>query len=341
MDIKTLLRRLWFFGDENSYPDSIGVDAHSFKNGKLLSDISGDELTFFTSITGERYARIYLGVLLQSIDEVYRGECNIVVSYGDISDALVEEMHEKVPYVIWVRSPIGKLKAKLQRDRAALKLKTAWSPFVNSVENNRMVLMDADMALIKDVRHFFDDDFDLGYTYFDDHMTAFGDVSKTKSGKHVRLNTGIILVKDSRKANTFFKKWSRVTNDILKSKRNDLMEEWGAADQAALALLLETDDHSGVVDKDGVKLKGFLCKHLNECECRPVTEETHVIHYKGRWRPILPDGTFDRLTEEQRETRNKEICYEQYLIWRGYYDRWSLRRAAGDSSKAFLQGAEK
>jgi hypothetical protein len=300
--------------------------------GHLLNEESyqsidtGKTLTFYTTVTGDQFARIYLGVLLQSIDEIYRGSCNVVVGYSDLSRKLLQTFHQKLPYVKWLKSPSGKPKAKLHRDRAALKLKTGWWPFLSRMKNTRLVLMDADMLVLKDISHFFDDHFDVGYTYFDNHFTPFGDASKTQSGKHTRLNTGIVLVKHIDNVLGFFRNWTNITLEILKKNNLKLIEEWGAADQAALAVIINTDDHSQTICKDGVVLKGIACRDLNETECRPISKDTCVIHYKGRWRPVLPDGTWDRLTEEQRVTRNETICAEQYYLWRSYFDRWNCRQ---------------
>jgi hypothetical protein len=281
-------------------------------------------ITFFTSVTGDQFTKTYLGVLLQSIYDLYETSCNIAVSFSDVSNNIIREFHAKMPHARWLKSK-KKWRAKLQRDRAAQKLQAGWTPFVSRVENDFVVLMDADMLVLRDICPFFEEQFDIGYTYFDNHVTDFGDVSTTKSGKHIRLNTGIILIKNIQKARPFFEQWTNTTVNLLKANRLDLIEEWGAADQAALAHILKTDDHSKPVFLNNIILKGFPCRFLNEAECVPVTDNSYVIHYKGRWRPILPDGNFNRLSDEQKKTRNKKICYEQYLIWKEFYNRWNRK----------------
>ena len=282
-------------------------------------------ITFFTSVTGDQFAKTYLGVLLQSIDELYETTCNIAISFSDLSNNIIREFHAKIPHAKWFKSQ-KRWSARLHRDRAAKKLQAGWMPFVKRAENNFVVLLDADMLVLRDIRPFFEEQFDIGYTYFDNHLTAYGDVSATKSGNHIRLNTGIILIKNILKARPFFEQWTNTTTNLLKANDLDLIEEWGAADQAALAQILNTNNHSRPVFIGDLTFKGFPCRYLNEAECVPVNDDSYIIHYKGRWRPILPDGNFERLSEEQRKTRNKKICYEQYLLWKDFYNRWNSRK---------------
>jgi len=224
----------------------------------------------------------------------------------------------KLPYVEWMRSEFKDLPETGQYSN----LMDYWNEFIEKSNDQQIVFLDADMAIMKEISPFFKEIYDVGYTYYD---KQHGSAATTNSGNHTRINSGTILANGTENAKIFFEKWRNVTNSIISGRKNKLVSEWGSADQAALALLLDTDDHSQPIVRDGVTLKGFPCHYLNETECRPITNDTHIIHYKAGWRPILPNGTWDNVLPQLKRVRNKELCEEQYQIWKDFYERWNKR----------------
>ena len=277
-----------------------------------------NKLTFFTTVKGDNWLNTYLGVLLQSIDELYGDSCKIVVSYTDITPTNLEIAQRKLPYVEWVQSEFKDLPETGQYSN----LMDYWNELIEKSNDEKIVFLDADMAIIKDILPFFNESFDVGYTYYD---KQHGSAAYTSSGKHTRINSGTILINGTERARIFFKKWRDVTNSIISERKNKLVSEWGSADQAALASIFDTDDHSRPIVREGITLKGFSCQKLNETECRSITNDTHIIHYKAGWRPVLPDGTWDKVLPQLKHVRNKELCNQQYLIWKGFYERWNKR----------------
>lgn len=299
-------------------------------------------LTFLVSVNGDKWVQTYLGALLQSIDELYGDSCRVVINYNDVSIPVLAEAQRKLPYAKFKTSKI-----KIPKTGVDSNLMDMWTELLEGVNDENLVFLDADMIILKDISKFFEDSFDVGYTYYHNHITSHGDAGKTPSGKHTRINSGVVLVKNREKGLQLFRTWKDLTNDLIKSKkkkqglfpklrrlmnpiaRNDHKylpwAEWGSIDQASLSSILKTDDHSATITRDEVQLKGSPCALLNETECRPISKETHIIHYKAGWRPILPDGTFDQVLEVLKPVRNEALCGEQYQIWKGFYERWNER----------------
>ena len=244
----------------------------------------------------------YLGALIESIVEVYFDNVRIIVSYADMTQSVIESAKQKAPLVTFYPSKhdfsgegdiIKKVSSKSKM----------WEELMGLSTSGHNTLLDSDMIVLKKIDRFFDEDFDVAYTY------------KTDEDENLSwpLNTGAMLAKRSPAALGFFKEWDRMNCDILGDdiRSGRACSKWGGVDQATLGEMLK-------MKQGGVKFHGFPCKYLNETRCIPVTADTHIIHYKMRWRPVLPEGNFTKY-------RPKEKCLKMFRIWRNFYERWAKR----------------
>ena len=71
----------------------------------------------------------------------------------------------------------------------------------------------------------------------------------------------------------------------------------------------EPTDYAIQAGGEQVRLRGVPCAVLNETNSCPITERTHIVHYKGGWQPILLDGR--RFTKHRR----REACEEMYGVY--------------------------
>ena len=160
--------------------------------------------------------------------------------------------------------------------------------------------------VLQPIDKFFDDDYDVGYTY----------KSEEDEGIKWLLNTGIILVNNRHKALDYFLRWKEQTIRILADKKlNDAaVKGWGAADQGALGIDLgikKSDDCDKIIKVGETLFKGFTCKELNETRCVTITGNLHVIHYKGSWHNVLLNSAY-------RGSRSKEKCEVMFDLWQDY-----------------------
>jgi hypothetical protein len=169
--------------------------------------------------------------------------------------------------------------------RIAAKMRS-WSRAVVEHEGkDQLVLADADTLIVRDLSSFFSD--------------AAADVIFTWKPENVPVNTGVMLVKSGAAATAFFRRLEERTVEILETpalyaQANDPALGYGAADQMALMQLVgfEREKTGYAIDVAGVpiQLRAVPCSRLNETNSRPLSDEIHVIHYKGGWQPILLQG---------------------------------------------------
>jgi hypothetical protein len=150
---------------------------------------------------------------------------------------------------------------------------------------DQLVLADADTLIVRDLSAFFSD--------------SAADVIFTWKPENVPVNTGVMLVKSGPPATTFFRRLEERTVEILETpelyqQANDPALGYGAADQMALMQLVgfEREKTGYAIEVGGVpvQLRAEPCSRLNETNSRPLSDEIHVIHYKGGWQPILLQG---------------------------------------------------
>ena len=250
------------------------------------------------------YARqIYISqlkVLIQSIMNVYQNTAEIAILYHSVADNDINQIKNKFPDLL-----LNEFKFKKNVLTQASRKLNIWYQLLLDSDVKHQILMDSDMLLIRKIDHFFDNSFDIGYTH------------KTNSEEVLRkpLNTGVILInysneKKKRKIQSYLKYWRDKTNKIMDSKKWDgSTKGWGAIDQQVLGETLGTrniKDMKNIIVKKGLRFKGFPCKKLNNIVHPSLDDELLcIIHYKGSWRDILPNGTWEKTKQKVRVQASK------------------------------------
>lgn len=253
-------------------------------------------MIFYTVIFNDEYIP-YLKVLIESINQNTKDSV-IYVGYDGLSSIPI------VPYdnVIFKNY---KFDFKLNDSYCITpgRKLSFLHEFVKEFDYSRFVFIDCDMLVLKSLDTIFNCcDFNIGYTY----------KTEEDEGLQYLINTGITLYNNC--PIEFFSDWKTLTDSIQSNDASNKAArlEWGAADQAAFASMMgynRKDISSGnVINKNNIKFIGFPCKVLNETRCTNITVDTHVIHYKSGWRPILKDGNFTN-------NRPKIKCQKMYDLW--------------------------
>jgi hypothetical protein len=185
-------------------------------------------------------------------------------------------------------------------------------------DGEEVCLLDVDTLVCRSLAPFFAEaPFDVLFTW--------------KEGGFV-LNTGVLLCRMNSASRAFFPRWREETLAILRDperfrRANDPREPFGAADQMALHEMLGyragQTRYEITIAGERVRLRGEPCEVLNETRSCPITERTHIIHFKGGWQPILLEGR--RFTRH----RTRADCWEMY---RFYLD--TFREALGRMNAA-------
>jgi len=269
-------------------------------------------MRFVTSVYGEKYVAMLL-VHLKSIQDSHPG-VPVSVYYDDISDTELKLLQASFKEFDFVRSPIPIHEADPKK-RIPLKLKS-WSTACQQLNDEVLCFVDCDTAVRLPIEHFIDDSFDVLYTWKDEKFP---------------LNTGVVILKNSLQAKVFLKQWLSLTEDIIHDpiRLENAIKENGAADQQALYEMLNSNEFASVIEATiqdvPIRFKGVPCKYLNETNSVPITEDTHIIHYKAGWQPILLEGAPFTKNRGMRE------CKPMYDLWHQVY-----RKAGKRAVEAFV-----
>ena len=257
-------------------------------------------MRFITTVYGDNYLAM-LWVHLQSIAN-YHPDTPVSVFYEDISEHEIKILQERFPNYRFIQGP-NLISVKDLMKKIPLKL-GYWSVACDAYPDEVLCLLDCDTALCSNISSFIDESFDVLYTYKDEGFP---------------LNTGVLIVKSKSNVHKFMKYWLKCVEEIIANPMDLRIASRlsGAADQHALVEILNTQNYDGFIEKDIegeiVKFKGVACKYLNETNSAPITEDTHIIHYKAGWHPIiLENAPFTK-------NRPQEACKEMLDYWQKLY----------------------
>jgi hypothetical protein len=250
---------------------------------------------FIITIFGEKH----IGMLITNIYSILQSNpgSHITVFWQDIEEHIIKAIMKSFENVLFFETnfdfttdPIKKISSKTH----------LWGYAVQQYPNDYLCILDVDTLVIKGIQHFFDQDFDIIYTY--------------KQGQFP-LNTGVMLCKGSNYP-FFFKSWKEETFKIINNfklynKANSPQYPYGGADQMALFEMIQykSDLQNYIITIKGKKLfiKGIPCKVLNQTNSHKITDTTHIIHYKGGWQLILLKG------QNFTKHRSKNLSWEMYI----------------------------
>lgn len=257
-------------------------------------------MRFITTIYGDNYLPM-LWVHLQSI-AYHHPDTPVSIFYEDISKNEIRILQSSFPNYKFIRGP-ALIKERDVMKIIPLKLRY-WSIACDAYPDEVVYLLDCDTIACSNISHFIDEDFDVVYTWKNEQFP---------------LNTGVIILKSKSNVRKFMKHWLNRTEEIIANPVDfkKAIEVNGAADQQALFEILATKDYDGFVERniegEMVKFKGIACKYLNEINCVPITEDTHIIHYKAGWHPILLENA------SFTKNRPQEACKEMFDYWQRLY----------------------
>ncbi len=272
-------------------------------------------VTFATILFGNEQIK-YLYVLLQSIAETYCEEACVIVYYAGVDAKYIDEIRRKAPFVLLREHKDLDFSGKDWKVKASFKTQGWYKIIKEQRWPKNLAFIDVDTLVIKTIDHYFENSFaDVLYTY------------KTNEDENLKwpINSGVILAKNGSLALKFFGAWKDRTFNILNGTENERLRHrhfWGGEDQAAMSGFLQTRDKelfSKIIVSDGILLQGVPCEELNECRCVPITVKTHIIHYKGKWRPVLAGQGWDPKWRPQNK------CLAMFGLWNDTLESWEQR----------------
>jgi hypothetical protein len=260
----------------------------------MLKSTNAD-LTFVTAIYGVQYLP-FLAPHLCSVGRCYPTAIELVL-WQDLPKHEVDLLSRAFPHCkfVQIKDPIeGDLNQKIPRRILC------WHTACQLYPDNPLCFIDCDTLLVKPVGTFVTPDFDVLFTWKDEPFP---------------LNAGVLLVRNGLTGGTFFEEWAarteRIVTDPVALSR--ALAVSGAGGQHALREIIGFVNYDGLFTRDvagrEVVFKGAPCRLLNETNCVPITGDTHVIHYKAGWHPILLHG------QGFTEHRPEEKCREMYDFW--------------------------
>ena len=231
------------------------------------------------------YGTKHVGMLLTHLHSITRSHptARATVYWQEIPHEKIDALQKAFPTFAFVETEFDFSGHWVRRIASKMR---SWSRAVAEHEQDEiLVLADADTLILRDVSGFIS------------NHTA--EVVFTTKPENVPVNTGVMLAKAGPAATAFFRELERRTVEILESpdlyqQANDPALSYGAADQMALMQLVGFDrgriDYEVALGDRTIRLRAEPCSRLNETNSRPLTDEIHIIHYKGGWQPILLQG---------------------------------------------------
>jgi 2-polyprenyl-3-methyl-5-hydroxy-6-metoxy-1,4-benzoquinol methylase len=228
----------------------------------------------------QRYPRAEGVVVWQSVP---RAEIDLLTRaypswrFIESADALSGDLHQRIPRKLhaWKRA------AELHPDRP-------------------LAFLDCDTLLVRRLDEFFTGGWDIIYTWKDELFP---------------INTGVILASSGRAAAALFQTMVDRVERIVREPRllETALGSSGAADQHALREIVGfcSYDRYTVKTLHGRELvfRGVPCRYLNETNCRPISDDLCLIHYKTGWHPILLEG------KDWTPNRPLDRCRDMYRFW--------------------------
>jgi len=258
-------------------------------------------MLFMTTAYGNEYVP-FLATCINSIYKTHPDD-DILVLYDDIKYDEIDFLKIPFPKVEFKRVNHGALTYDNIYQRVPLKLRY-WVDALKSTKHKTVCFLDCDTVIYKNIDEFITDDYDFLYTWKDETFP---------------LNVGVVIINNSDKILAFAQRWLEITEEIVHDgKRIDKgNKSFGAADQAALAELMDKQSYDGITIKNydfgEIRLKGVPCELLNQTNNRRMECGSYIFHYKTGWHPILlkhADFTVNRPRED---------CFHMYKYWENEY----------------------
>lgn len=259
------------------------------------------EPVFITSIYGRKYLP-FLAPFVDSIAQTYPRARGLVL-HADVDPREIALLAAAYPAFTFAptQAPQGNLHQRIARKLHLWR--DACAALASSGVEAPLCLIDCDTVVNR---------------RFDHHLATNGepewDVIFTWKDEAFPINTGVMLTRDAATGAALFEELALRAERIVRDEAalHQACSVSGAADQHALRELI------GFVNYDRTILrtvagremifKGVPCRQLNETNCRPITEDLCITHYKTGWHPILLEG--GPFTKNRSEERCREMFQE-------------------------------
>ena len=242
---------------------------------------SFETVRFVVANYGARHA----GLLLAHLHSVARSHPDAAISvyWQDVPAELRDALQRVAPGADFIQTSYDFDADPLQRISSKV---LCWARAVEENANeSRLAFCDSDTLVRRKLDGFFGEN--------------DWDVTITAKPERVPLNSGVILARGGPSATAFFRMWRDETVRILQTpelfaQANDQSQPYGGTDQMSLYRMLPFREGATRYDMAGMganaRIRVVPCATLNETNSRPLTPETHIVHYKAGWQRILLDG---------------------------------------------------
>ncbi len=196
----------------------------------------------------------------------------------------------------------------------------AWARGAQLAGDRPVAFLDCDAILVAPIDDYFaDQSWDITFTWKDELFP---------------INTGVMLARrGDLAAHVFAAMLPRIERMVTSREQlATAVGSSGAADQHALREIIGFCNYDRTITREveangvtrPITFRGEPCSVLNETNCRPITRNLRIIHYKTGWHPILLNGA--NFTVNRPEL----ACAEMFGYWR------ELEQRAGDLVAAEL-----
>lgn len=258
-------------------------------------------MRFVTSCFGLGHVS-FLAVALRSLADSH--PATGVEVLHDLPADVVAKLARLNPRAMFVYSEVNADREAQADRRIARKLDHWLEALDRAPANETLLLIDCDTIVRRPLDEYLPDEFDLIVTH---------------KPEPARINTGVVAVRASPRAAAFFRLWRDETQHIAASRErfDEAMKESGALDQHSLLSLLGALDRSTPLDgrRDlafafgPIVVVGLACAVLNQTNSVPLASEARILHYKGRWHPVLLRG------KHFTHRRTYRASHEMYDLW--------------------------
>ncbi|MDP8230797.1 MAG: hypothetical protein P9L93_06830 [Candidatus Gorgyraea atricola] len=262
-------------------------------------------MRFITTVYGVYYLP-FVCVLLQSIEQYHPFE-KVSIFYDDLPDHEALILRDRFPVYEFIQNP-----KTIEEDHILQKIPLRlrhWFKACELYPEESLFFLDCDAALCKNMANFINDSYDVMYTW---------------KPEQTPLNAGMVAINNNKSGRVFMKNWLALTEEIVhdEEKLRFAHKMNGGGSQHTMAILLDSSDYDAsferTIDGETVRFKGMACKYLNETNSCPITADTHVIHYKTGWHPIILEG------KPFTKNRPKDLGKEMWDYWHKLYREFSL-----------------
>lgn len=228
----------------------------------------------------------YIPMLITFLESACGKNVSGVVGYANVTETLISPLTRV--YEDWTFQKIEIENDPKNIHRNISKKMSGWRQIIDT--NSR----DGDLILFQDCDTIFTE-------FFDSEDLKGIDIGITvkDAAEKFRLNTGVVVLRNSPVMRDFVQKWETITEEILNcdDKLNTATSEkfpYGGGDQMALWQLLELNNEKlngkkNVYFKD-LKVSLLKTAEYNACENRINPSLAKIIHFKGAFHRLLLEG---------------------------------------------------